>query len=104
MLWGMNSTLLRSCSQAYSLCILQVDTDTYDLLRSLNMANLPGVKQAQVRALRIATTPVSRLYVRWGSAHVSLLASCAAGDTMPGGMAFSNPCHHKAPHRWQLAG
>jgi hypothetical protein len=28
--------------------LLQVDTDTYDLLRSLNMANLPGVKQQQV--------------------------------------------------------
>lgn len=28
--------------------MLQVDSDTYDLLRSLNMANLPGVKQAQV--------------------------------------------------------
>ncbi len=27
---------------------MQVDSDTYDLLRSLNMANLPGVKQQQV--------------------------------------------------------
>ncbi len=28
--------------------LLQVDSDTYDLLKSLNMASLPGVKQAQV--------------------------------------------------------
>lgn len=28
---------------------VQVDADTYDMLRSLNMANLPGVKQQQVR-------------------------------------------------------
>ena len=50
-------------SHAHSLCLLQVDTDTYDLLRSLNMANLPGVKQAQVRTLRIPS-PVSYLHVR----------------------------------------
>ena len=29
--------------------MVQVDSDTYDLLKSLNMASLPGVKQAQVR-------------------------------------------------------
>ncbi|KAK9909001.1 hypothetical protein WJX75_005901 [Coccomyxa subellipsoidea] len=28
---------------------IEVDADTYDMLRSLNMANLPGVKQQQVQ-------------------------------------------------------
>ena len=36
------------CDGLHATPVLQVDTDTYDLLRSLNMANLPGVKQQQV--------------------------------------------------------
>ncbi|BDA42009.1 40S ribosomal protein S17 [Coccomyxa sp. Obi] len=28
---------------------IEVDSDTYDMLRALNMANLPGVKQQQVQ-------------------------------------------------------
>ena len=40
------------------------------------MANLPGVKQAQVRALPNAKAPVSRLHVGYGSAHVSAGRLC----------------------------
>ena len=39
-----------SCGCTYSLVLrlLQVDPDTYDMLKTLNMANLPGVEKVTV--------------------------------------------------------
>lgn len=46
--------------------VLQIDQDTNDLLRSLNMVNLPGVKMV----------PVSPLYIQHTSADILWLLPC----------------------------
>ena len=72
------------------LCLLQVDTDTFEMLKTLGMSNLPGVKQVTVGAQHVAAAA--------GSCDQSCLLIICCSRAQLGSQC--GPSHNKRKSMW----